>query len=228
MNRFQRSTRPIGQTLVASALLVFFAALIATVLPSNPAKAVTQSSNQISRAETKPSKPHSDRDREGDSEDDEEEGESGSEVHEHHDHEDSMQIPPLVIKPRGDSDGDRDGSHGDDDQGFAGAAGGTPYDLKPVTGGPGDPLGGVAGVTPEGFAGFAPGGSPVGRHPIDLKQVNFSQPTPADVFMQSATVALGAMGVGALALVGVTASRGKLLRRNQPAQAKTIDYTSAD
>lgn len=217
-----------GQTLIASALLVFLTALIATVLPANPAKAAIQPESRISKDDTKSSKLHSDREREGESEDDEEEGESGSEVHEHHDHEGSLQIPPLVIKPRGDSDGDRGGSNDDDEQGFAGAAGGTPYDLRPVTGGPGDPLGGVAGVTPEGFAGFAPGGSPVGRHPIDLKQVSFSQPTPADVFMQSATVALGAMGVGALALVGVTASRGKLLRRNQPAQAKTIDYTSAD
>ena len=227
MNRFQRSSKPMGQTLIASVLLVFFTALVATVLPANPAKASTQPESRISKDETKSSKLHSDRDREDESEDGEEEGESGSEVREHDDHEGSLQIPPLVIKPRGDSDGDRGGSH-DDDQGFAGAAGGTPYDLRPVTGGPGDSLGGLAGVTPEGFAGFAPGGSPVGRHPIDLKQVSFSQPTPADVFMQSATVALGAMGVGALALVGVTASRGKLLRRNQPAQAKTIDYTSAD
>ena len=225
MNRFQRSTRPIGQALVASTLLVFFAALIAAVLPSNPAKAVTESSNQISRAETKPSKPHSDRDNEDGNKEDE--GDIGSEVREQHDHEGSLQIPPLVIKPRDGANIDRSGSR-DGDQGFAGAAGSTPYDLAPVSGGPGDPLGGISGATPEGFAGFTPGGSPVGRHPIDLKQVKFSQPTPADVFMQSATVALGVMGVGALALVGVTASRGKLLRRKNVAQSKTVDYNSAD
>lgn len=224
-----------SQTLVAVVLLSTLAAFSSLTLLASPASAA-ESTNSGLHSDSRPAKPISDRDGnqdEGDDEDEDEEGEyhHESNLHEDHEHDGSLQIPPLVIKPRGDDDDDHGttGLANPNSGSTAGAAGFGRYEVGPLAGGPGNPLGGVAGSLPEGFAGFAPeGGTPVGHKPIDLRNVNFSQPTPADVFMQSATVALGVMGVGALALVGVTASRGKLLRRNTKPVADRIEYTSAD
>ena len=228
MNRFQPNSNPTGRSLVASFGFVslaigLFVSLLALMVPATASHAA--SPQGIGSVGAHPAKPHNDRDNEdGENEDP---NDIGSEIREQHGHEGSMQIPPLVIKPRGGS-GDG-GPGGDDGPAGSGAAGFGHYDVAPVTGGPGDPLGGVPGANAGGSVKFDPeGGTPVGRHPIDLKHVNFSQPTPADVFMQSATVALGAMGIGALILVGLTASRGKLFRRNRPAEAKAVDYNSAD
>ena len=204
-------------------------------LTAKPADAAESTRSGL-HSETRPTKPLSDRDGQQDERDDDDEGEEGeyhheSDLHENDEHDGSLQIPPLVIKPHGDNDEDHDtaGLANPNSGSTAGAAGFGRYEVGPLSGGPGNPLGGVVGSVPEGFAGFAPeGGTPVGRKPIDLRNVNFSQPTPADVFMQSATVALGVMGVGAIALVGVTASRGKLLRRNPKPVADRIEYTSAD
>jgi hypothetical protein len=235
MNRFQRSDRPLSQTLVAVVLLSVLSALSSLTLLASPASAA-ESTQPGLHSDSRPAKPLSDRDGkqdEGDDEDEDEEGEyhHESDLHEDHEHDGSLQIPPLVIKPSGDDDEDHGttGLANPNSGSTAGAAGFGRYEVGPLAGGPGNPLGGAVGSAPEGFAGFAPeGGTPVGHKPIDLRNVNFSQPTPADVFMQSATVALGVMGVGALALVGVTASRGKLLRRNPKPVADRIEYTSAD
>lgn len=234
MNRFQPNSNPTGRSLVASALFGFLFAAFAIVLPVQPAQAATPTSGVQAPISFQPVKPHDERDHDEDEDGDDDGHEDGEDLHDHPERDGSLQIPPLVIKPKHD---DRDGD--DDAQGFLapgadpanpGASGfGGRYEVGPVAGGPGDPLGAAAGTLPQDFVDFAPdGGAPVGQNPIDIRNVNFDQPTPAAVFMQSATVALGAMGIGALVLVGLTASRGKLFRRNRPAEAKAVDYHSAD
>ncbi len=235
MNRFQKTSNPVGRALIASALFGFLFAAFAIVLPVQPAQAATPTPGGQAPISFQPVKPHDERDH-GEEEDGDDDGDEhdGEDLHDHPERDGSLQIPPLVIKPKHD---DRDGD--DDSQGFVapgvdpanpGASGlGGRYEVGPVAGGPGYPLGAAAGTLPEDFVEFAPdGGAPVGQNPIDIRNVNFDQPTPADVFMQSATVALGAMGIGALALVGVTASRGKLVRRPKTARPRNYDYTSAD
>jgi hypothetical protein len=49
---------------------------------------------------------------------------------------------------------------------------------------------------------------------VNLASVRTSVKTPADVFMESATIALAALGIGALAMGGVASSRAIRIRRN--------------
>lgn len=50
--------------------------------------------------------------------------------------------------------------------------------------------------------------SPTQANLIDLQQVEISRQSPADKFIEAATISLGAMGVGAIALGAVTVIRG--------------------
>lgn len=56
---------------------------------------------------------------------------------------------------------------------------------------------------------------PVANVPIDPKQINPQSSTPADTFFQSASIGLGAMGVGAASL-GVVAIRRSIRLRKDP------------
>lgn len=49
---------------------------------------------------------------------------------------------------------------------------------------------------------------------VNLASVQTSVKTPADVFMESATIALAALGLGAVAMGGVASSRAIRIRRN--------------
>jgi hypothetical protein len=49
---------------------------------------------------------------------------------------------------------------------------------------------------------------------VNLASVRTSVKTPADVFMESATIALAALGIGAVAMGGVASSRAIRIRRN--------------
>jgi len=55
---------------------------------------------------------------------------------------------------------------------------------------------------------------PLSAPPIEMKGVQTSPKTPSDIFMESATVGLTAMGVGALALGGIAGVRAIRSRKN--------------
>ena len=161
-----------------------------------------------------------------------EEDESGEESghSEHH-----GVIPPVVIRPHqeGDEYGEDDGDKDDED-----AAGGTLPPMPGATPTPGateDPTRGEEGFVPaynqRGQFVVAPLGAPVtngapGAAPkvskidpqsapaISMQGVKPATKTPSDIFMESATVGLTAMGVGAIALGGVAGVRAIRLRRN--------------
>jgi hypothetical protein len=144
-------------------------------------------------------------------------------------------IPPVVIRPHqeGDEYGEGDGDDDDED-----AAGGTLPPMPGATPTPGateDPTRGEEGFVPEanqrGQFVVAPLGAPVtngdpGAAPkvskidpqsapaISMQGVKPATKTPSDIFMESATVGLTAMGVGAIALGGVAGVRAIRLRRN--------------
>lgn len=67
--------------------------------------------------------------------------------------------------------------------------------------------------------------SPNEATPIDIEKAEISRQTDADKFIEAATLSLGAMGIGALALGAVTVIRGK---RQLKEQAAEYQYTSAD
>jgi len=166
-----------------------------------------------------------------DSEDDQK-GEDGEESghSEHH-----GVIPPVVIRPHqeGDEYGEGDADSDDED-----AAGGTLPPMPGATPTPGateDPTRGEEGFVPaynqRGQFVIAPLGAPLangdpGAAPkvsaidpqsapeISMQGVKPATKTPSDIFMESATVGLTAMGVGAIALGGVAGVRAIRLRRN--------------
>jgi hypothetical protein len=58
---------------------------------------------------------------------------------------------------------------------------------------------------------------PAGNVPVDPKSIKANQGSPADVFFNSATVGLGVMGAGALALGGFAVRRSIKLRKDPKA-----------
>ena len=128
-------------------------------------------------------------------------------------HSDDFQIsvPPMVITPDLDGEDDEDG---DDDEGYPKSA----FKVSPPQGGRDvnatvpDAEGNQQVIEPNSAA-FDPNAN----QPIDMQNINPTKKTPADVFIESAQVGVGAMAAGA-AILGVTAAvRGSRFRR----QAKT-------
>lgn len=171
----------------------------------------------------------SDRHEDGDDEDDDEgeEYEHGSGYSHEEEHENHGYIPPVVIKPHEDDDAD------EDDETFPNggltpvpSASATPsaltgsslpdgatlrggrYDLAPV-----DPTM----ETPEGFKAQVNSVDPQAAPAIDVAGIKTTAKTPADIFMESATLGLSAMGVGALAFGGVASVRAIRVRKNPKA-----------
>lgn len=83
------------------------------------------------------------------------------------------------------------------------------YSVSPVAGMPGQPP--TLGAQPPASARNL---NPEAAPPAQIQQVRGPQRTPADVFMESATVGLLAVGSGALALGGVAGVRAIKFRRN--------------
>lgn len=148
-------------------------------------------------------------------------------------------LPPLVIRPHQegdeygeDEDGDEDDEEGDDDEEGAGTLPPLPSvtpspnaSIDPVNGGFGPAYNkrGEFVVAPLGAPGS--GGGPRGGTPvsaidpqaspaISMQGVKTSAKTPSQIFVESATVGLTAMGVGAIALGGVAGVRAIRLRKN--------------
>jgi hypothetical protein len=162
----------------------------------------------------------------------EDEGEDEGEDHEDGDHESSHGdnhgvIPPVVIKHH-DDDNDDDGDGKGKGGGFVPLPGVTPaptpapgvvgsgatlrggrYEIAPI-----DPqlknANGMAGQVSTHGAQIDPQNVPA----VDVSGINPSAKTPADIFMESATIGLTAMGVGAIALGGVAGVRAIRLRKN--------------
>ena len=162
----------------------------------------------------------------------EDEGEDAEdEDHEDGDHESSHEdnhgvIPPVVIKHKDDDNDDDDGNG--KGGGFVPLPGVTPaptpapgvvgsgatlrggrYEIAPI-----DPqlkgANGLAGQVSTHGAQIDPQSVPA----VDVSGINPSAKTPADIFMESATIGLTAMGVGAIALGGVAGVRAIRLRKN--------------
>jgi len=130
-----------------------------------------------------------------------------------------LSLPPLVIRPKRESDELSESSEtneleAEEGEAFtgAGATGGSSSTKGASTGG--------AGVAAQSFISTNPatnstqilGSSgtavnPERNIPIDISSVKFSRKTPADTFIQAAQVGLVAMGVGAVALTVVAATR---------------------
>lgn len=83
------------------------------------------------------------------------------------------------------------------------------YSISPVAGAAGQPnaLGAQPPATTRNL-------NPEAAPPVQIQQVRGPQRTPADVFMESATFGLIAVGAGAIALGGVAGARAIKLRRN--------------
>jgi hypothetical protein len=160
-----------------------------------------------------------------DRDEDEDEGEE-SDHHEQH-----GVIPPVVIRPHqeGDEYGEGDGDDDDED-----GAGGTLPPLPNATPSPGATVGpdgfgpaynerGQFVVAPLGGPGSngAPGAGPTvsridpqSAPAISMNGVKPATKSPSQIFAESATVGLTAMGVGAIALGGVAGVRAIRLRKN--------------
>ncbi len=197
------------------------------ILGSSAAFAAT--SNGTSDTSTAPTFGAADRD---------EEDEDGEE-YEHENHHGV--IPPVVIRPH--QEGDEYGEE-DDDEDDEDGAGGTLPPLPNATPSPGatdGPSRGEEGFAPaynqRGQFVVAPLGAPLadvglGADPgavtgrtvskidpesspaISMEGVKTSAKTPSQIFMESATVGLTAMGVGAIALGGIAGVRAIRLRKN--------------
>ena len=154
-------------------------------------------------------------------------------------HEDNHSLPPVVIRPHGDDDDEDEGDYedeGDDDEGgfvlpaTPGAepsvdpsaspygsksnANGANYSVSPlmpsvVTGSPNAPLASSGSEQVVGAHSINPDAAPA----IDPASIRTSAKTPADVFMESATWGLVAMGAGALALGSVAGVKTLSARR---------------
>jgi hypothetical protein len=214
------------------ALAVALAVLGTPLALSASASAATISTSTKSTA-TSPI--FTDRDDEGD-EDDEYEGDDDG-----WGHEDNHSLPPVVIRPHGDDDDEDEGDsedEGDDDEGgfvlpaTPGAepsvdpsaspygsksnANGASYSVSPllpsvVAGSPNAPLASSGSEQVVGAHSINPDAAPA----IDPASIRTSAKTPADVFMESATWGLVAMGAGALAL-GSAAGVKTLSARRKP------------
>jgi Ni/Co efflux regulator RcnB len=150
-------------------------------------------------------------------------------------HEDNHSLPPVVIRPHGDDDvEDEDEDEDDDEDGFVlpatpgvdpnAAPSASPYDsnrngtgatysVSPLlpTGVPASPLAPSGSDQVVGANAINPDAAPA----IDPTTIRTSAKTPADVFMESATWGLVAMGAGALAL-GSAAGVKSLSARRKP------------
>ena len=174
-------------------------------------------------------------DRAHEDDDDEDEDEDGW------GHEDNHSLPPVVIRPHGDDDeGDDEGDDeedGDDEGGFVlpGTPGAEPsadpsaspydststatganYSVSPlipsvVPGSPTSPLSPSGSEQVVGANAINPDAAPA----IDPASIRTTAKTPADVFMESATWGLVAMGAGALA-IGSAAGVKSLSARRRP------------
>jgi Ni/Co efflux regulator RcnB len=145
-------------------------------------------------------------------------------------HEDNHSIPPLVIRPHEDAD-----HNAADDEGFVLPsdptavaspatsdraqqdyinAGGATYSVSPLAptlGGSTDPLG--SGLLPTSGDSNRLTVNPEAAPAIDPASIRTSSKTPADVFMESATWGLMAMGAGAVALGSVAGVKTLSARR---------------
>jgi hypothetical protein len=174
-----------------------------------------------------------------DRDDDENENEDEADHQEGH-----HQIPPVIIRPHHGGDDEEDGEDEGDDEGEDDGEGGfvvpgpidpsnpTPtsdpsvdpltmnnptdttvstanYSVSPLAGLPGQPQT-RGSQPPTNSRNLNPEAAP----PVQIQQVRGPQRTPADVFMESATFGLLAVGSGALALGGVAGVRAIKLRRN--------------
>jgi hypothetical protein len=156
-------------------------------------------------------------------------------------HEDNHSLPPVVIRPHGDDDDEDedededDEDEGDDDEGGfvlpttpgvdpSAAPSTSPYDsnrngtganysVSPLlpTGVPASPLAPSGSDQVVGANAINPYAAPA----IDPATIRTSAKTPADVFMESATWGLVAMGAGALA-IGSAAGVKSLSARRKP------------
>ena len=151
-----------------------------------------------------------------------------------------LSLPPLVIRPKRDTDEvsgssvfEEDHDDGDESSeapstssskikntGKASAGSATPG--TNISNSTGESTGSGAGVgaASAGFIAINPAAknsvttskpgtlvNPQQNAPIDISNVQFTQKTPADMFIQAAQVGLYAMGVGAIALSLIAASR---------------------
>lgn len=131
-----------------------------------------------------------------------------------HGHDDDGQfqvvVPPMVITPE----------DSDDDPRKTGSAGkpGTNFKVSPPKGGAGvnttlpDTAGNEQVIEPNSSA-FDPNAN----KPIQMRDINPTKKTPADVFIESAQIGVGVMAAGAAVLGVAAAARGARFRR----QAKT-------
>lgn len=162
----------------------------------------------------------------------------------HEDRESHHQIPPVVIRPNdGDNDEDdqdENESEHEDGNGFVAPGPITPIGPTPPAGDNGgtqnssivdlnnltvskqsrnyrvSPVG-KSGVQTQQPAPVAANGvalDPEAAPPVEVASMQLTGKTPADVFMESATIALAALGVGAVAMGSVASARALRLRRN--------------
>ena len=207
------------------AAVVVAMALVGVPVMLAPSAAFAANSTGTSDTSTAPTFTAADRD-----EDEDEEGEEGYH-HEHH-----GVIPPVVIRPH--QEGDEYGEDDDHDEDDEYGAGGTLPPMPDATPSPGetvDPVRGAEGFVPasnqRGQFVVAPLGGPdskggPGAGPtvsridpqsapaISMQGVKPATKSPSQIFVESATVGLTAMGVGAIALGGVAGVRAIRLRKN--------------
>ena len=155
-------------------------------------------------------------------------------------HEDNHSLPPVVIRPHGDDDEDErdDEDEGDDDEGgfvlpatpgsdpsaapstspynSNSNATGANYSVSPllpsvIPGSPASPLAPAGSDQVVGANAINPDAAPA----IDPASIRTTAKTPADVFIESATWGLVAMGAGALAF-GSAAGVKTLSARRKP------------
>ncbi len=220
LNSALKDFTPANQKVIMSkkqlvALAVALAVLGTPVALAAPASAVITSS-------ASPVFTDRDHEDEGDENDEDEEDGWG--------HEDNHSLPPVVIRPNGDDDDedDEDGEDDDDEGGFvlpttpgvapsdapSTNANGANYSVSPlmpsvVPGSPTSPLAPSGSDQVVGAHSINPDAAPA----IDPASIRTSAKTPADVFMESATWGLVAMGAGALALGSVAGVKTLSARR---------------
>jgi hypothetical protein len=128
----------------------------------------------------------------------------------HGDDDFQIGVPPMVITPNTDGDAEDEGKDSNRPK--------TAFKVSPPQGGASlvegvpDVGGGEQAIEPNSAA-FDPNAN----QPIDMQNVNPVKKTPADVFLESAQIGVGAMAAGAAVLGVAAAVRGSRFRR----QAKT-------
>ena len=175
-----------------------------------------------------------------DDHEDDEDGEEEDDEDDNEGNEDNHSIPPLVIRPHGDEDGDdedaeaEDEDGDDDDSGFVlpsnpmatpdaaseanattygNIANGANYSVSPLVPGAAIPPLAGSNLTPGSGLEAVNGVNPEAAPAIDPATIRTSAKTPADVFMESATWGLMAMGAGAVALGSVAGVKTLSARR---------------